>query len=452
MLGGLAGRTTVSEDFDAEDASITEDFAAHPAPVPTSPSEQRLRRIHRPPDRNAPDVPCRHHGAERNDDLLSLRLKLARRGVRFSPGDRKTMTTFRLVSATVLAAALLLSACAGTPRASVEAAEEPVDSGPDTPGEPAVPDVETAPDPGDAATALAEQLLDSPWPAAFRSEHDRTPVILLERGDSTGFGDLDGDAFARALERRLLEEGTVSLAASGTVRETVRRERMDQQASASIETIARLGEETGADAILFQYVVPSFVDDSVRIDVELVEVESAEKVWIASSPIALQQEIPRDDLALRDPQPSRWRITRRPMPGTEGTVYTASNEAARGSDRLAIIIRHSSPPPQSRQATVVGIVTRTLPPEVEQRRAVVATWRFADGPVQRAIWPLNELRGSSLTVAIPRDQEAFLRDALTAPALYLRAGPTAEAAFDLRGLADALRDAGIEREIRAVGD
>ena len=74
-------------------------------------------------------------------------------------------------------------------------------------------------------------------------------------------------------------------------REGVRAEKEDQQLEASQETIKRLGEETGADFMLIG-VITSQVDaiegkraTLYQVDMELINIETSEKVWIGTKKI-----------------------------------------------------------------------------------------------------------------------------------------------------------------------
>jgi len=83
----------------------------------------------------------------------------------------------------------------------------------------------------------------------------------------------------------------VKFVASKGERQEIRDERDDQQTHSSDETAKRLAEETGADFML-QGSIKTTVDQIegrrvilYQVDMELVNVESNEKVWIGNKKI-----------------------------------------------------------------------------------------------------------------------------------------------------------------------
>jgi PBP1b-binding outer membrane lipoprotein LpoB len=102
---------------------------------------------------------------------------------------------------------------------------------------------------------------------------------------------IDTSIFITDIERELINSGMVRFVATAEAREEIRGERMDQQTQASEETIARLGEETGAD-FMMQGSISSTVDAVegeravfYQVDMELIRIQSNEKVWIGSKEI-----------------------------------------------------------------------------------------------------------------------------------------------------------------------
>jgi hypothetical protein len=92
-------------------------------------------------------------------------------------------------------------------------------------------------------------------------------------------------------ERELINSGQVKFVASRMQRDEVRDERMDQQTYASEETAKRMAQETGADFML-QGSIKSINDriegEEIRFyqtDLELINIESNEKVWIGNNKI-----------------------------------------------------------------------------------------------------------------------------------------------------------------------
>lgn len=326
-------------------------------------------------------------------------------------------------------------------------------NGPDPP--PVAPSDEPAaatddtPTPEEAAGFLAQELLESEWLHRYRETADAPPVLMVATAEADPTFDFDPYSFARLFEQHLLEASFVSFVAAGDQRDVVRAERLDQQSSATMETVARLAEETGAGFYLFQFLVPSFVDGTARIDLQLVEIESAKTVWIANSPVSVGQTrfdamIPVES-ALPFSTDPHWRIVQRSVRGNGTTIHAALNEATLGSDRIVLIIRNTDGGGRNGTGPLVVFAATAGPADEINRRSVLAVWRFSDETsAQHELWPIERLPGIEATVAIPPRQDEILRRIATHEALYIRLGRTTEAVFDLRGLSDALRDAGID--------
>lgn len=145
------------------------------------------------------------------------------------------------------------------------------------------------------ARLTAEQMIDDvlsrPWLDRFLERRDREPVVVVGRIRNLSSEHIDTTSLVRDIERELINSGMVRFVAGGDQREAVREERMDQQTQATEESIARLGEETGADFML-QGSISSTVDAIegeraifYQVDMELIDIETNEKVWIGSKEI-----------------------------------------------------------------------------------------------------------------------------------------------------------------------
>lgn len=95
----------------------------------------------------------------------------------------------------------------------------------------------------------------------------------------------DAGGFNRELERLLVEQEGIEVIAGPRVRELIRAERMDQQTQASEESVARLGEELGAEYALFATVAPMRAGQGTRaiqLALTLIEIETNRTVWIGT--------------------------------------------------------------------------------------------------------------------------------------------------------------------------
>jgi hypothetical protein len=88
------------------------------------------------------------------------------------------------------------------------------------------------------------------------------------------------------MEAAIFNSGRLDFVAGGDVREDIRAERMDQQANANPETMARLRNETGADYMLtgsVRTIVDRDRNQTVRtyfVTAELTSIETNQRIWI----------------------------------------------------------------------------------------------------------------------------------------------------------------------------
>lgn len=141
------------------------------------------------------------------------------------------------------------------------------------------------------AEEMVSDVLNRPWLPRFEEAEGRQPVVVVLGVRNLSSQHIDTTALIRDIERELINSGMVRFVAGGAVREAVRTERMDQQTQASEETVRRLGEEVGAD-FLMRGTISSSVDavDGTaslfyQVDMELIDIETNEKVWIGSKEI-----------------------------------------------------------------------------------------------------------------------------------------------------------------------
>jgi hypothetical protein len=144
------------------------------------------------------------------------------------------------------------------------------------------------------AKTMIEQALSSPWVSNFQEEHGgRKPVIKL-RGviKRTDDRNVNEQYFTKQLERELLNSGRVRVVAAADQEDINVAERSRQAEQASDETAKTQGNEVGADFTLQTVINSQNETDgrgkSVRaylINMELVNVETNEKVWIGEEKI-----------------------------------------------------------------------------------------------------------------------------------------------------------------------
>ncbi|MFW6344265.1 MAG: penicillin-binding protein activator LpoB [Sediminispirochaetaceae bacterium] len=138
---------------------------------------------------------------------------------------------------------------------------------------------------------MVQDLMNRPWLNNFRSAEGRAPVLMVGAIRNRSSEHIDTNTFIKDIERELVNSGMVKFVAASDQREQIREERLDQQTQASRETIKRLGEETGADFML-QGNISSTTDAvegrrvvAYQVSMELINIETNEKVWIGSKEI-----------------------------------------------------------------------------------------------------------------------------------------------------------------------
>ncbi|HBY17910.1 MAG TPA: penicillin-binding protein activator LpoB [Candidatus Marinimicrobia bacterium] len=142
------------------------------------------------------------------------------------------------------------------------------------------------------AEEMVRDMISRPWLSNFTSENGVAPKVIVGRirlRDATEH--IRTNAFIKDIERELINSGKVQFVASSEEREEIRGERMDQQQYASEETAKRLAQEQAADYMLQGYIT-MFVDQAggeqvkyYQVDLELIDVESNQKVWIGTKKI-----------------------------------------------------------------------------------------------------------------------------------------------------------------------
>ncbi len=117
------------------------------------------------------------------------------------------------------------------------------------------------------------------------------PVILVGGVRNQSTEHINVDVFMSEIERSLLNSGRFQIAAGGRERDEVRGERRDQNVFATPATAAEFGREIGADYVMTGTV--NSIEDQAngtraifyQVNIELINVETALKVWMGSAEI-----------------------------------------------------------------------------------------------------------------------------------------------------------------------
>jgi PBP1b-binding outer membrane lipoprotein LpoB len=145
------------------------------------------------------------------------------------------------------------------------------------------------------ATAMVQQCLnESPWVSNHQEQHTGNKPIVKLMGviKRTDDRNVNEKFFAKQLERSLLNSGRVRVVAAYEQQDINVAERARQAVHAGDETVKSQGNEVGSDYTLQTWVNSQNESDgggkSVRaylINMELVNVETNEKVWIGEKKI-----------------------------------------------------------------------------------------------------------------------------------------------------------------------
>ena len=146
---------------------------------------------------------------------------------------------------------------------------------------------------------MVKDLLARPWLDEFREAQGQKPKMVVGRVANKSHDHIPVDTFIKDLERELINSGEVRFMASHGQRAQLTGEKMYQAKAASLETQKAMGRELGADFLLVGQ-INSIIDQAggltmkyYQIELELINIETGEKVWIGQKKI--KKVIERDD-------------------------------------------------------------------------------------------------------------------------------------------------------------
>ncbi len=141
------------------------------------------------------------------------------------------------------------------------------------------------------AEEMVSDCLSRAWLTNSAAAKGGNPVVTVGTIKNLTSEHISMETFIADFERELLNAGQVRFVASHEQRSEVREERWEQAEFASKETAKRLHEELGADFLL-QGAIKTITDQEggdrvvfYQTDLELINVESMEKVWIGTKKI-----------------------------------------------------------------------------------------------------------------------------------------------------------------------
>ncbi len=181
----------------------------------------------------------------------------------------------------LLSFAVVLFSCSSTPKVTRVAEDEQIDlSGNwnDT----------------DSKLVADEMISDSvakPWLENFIAQKQNKPRIIVGTILNKSDEHINTETFTKDLEIALLNTGKATFVASKDQREEIRSERMDQADFSDPATVKKFGKELGADYMLKGQI--NTITDAVKkttlkyyqVELELIDIETNEKVWIGQKKI-----------------------------------------------------------------------------------------------------------------------------------------------------------------------
>lgn len=150
---------------------------------------------------------------------------------------------------------------------------------------------------------VSEQMIADvfahPWADEYTAKYGKKPVVIVGTVRNLTSEHLETGVFIKDLERELVNSGKVKFVASSDERGELRRERVEQQQFSTEETAKRLAAETGADYML-KGSIKTQIDSEGReqvkfyqTDLELIHIESNEKIWMGTKKIKKFVKKPR---------------------------------------------------------------------------------------------------------------------------------------------------------------
>ncbi|MFO7896738.1 MAG: penicillin-binding protein activator LpoB [Candidatus Cloacimonadales bacterium] len=141
------------------------------------------------------------------------------------------------------------------------------------------------------AEQMVKDVIYRNWITDFVMENDKKPVVIVGNIRNRSSEHIDTSTFIKDIERELINSGKVTFVATSKERKQVIEERFHQQGHASVETAASVAQETGANFMLIGEI--STITDAIegtaaifyQVDLELVNIETNEKVWMGNKKI-----------------------------------------------------------------------------------------------------------------------------------------------------------------------
>ncbi len=142
------------------------------------------------------------------------------------------------------------------------------------------------------ADEMTSDVLSRPWLARFNEANDGiAPVVIIGDVINKSHEHIASETFIKDIERAFVNSGKVRVVENAALRDKMREELASQQGNATEESKKKIAQELGADYIMFGSInstVDSYQKEKVvayKVNLELVTLETTEKVWIGDKEI-----------------------------------------------------------------------------------------------------------------------------------------------------------------------
>lgn len=194
---------------------------------------------------------------------------------------RSTPTSRWLHRLGPIALIVILGGCASGPRVTRTSSDEVID----------VSGYWNDSDSRMVSEEMIADVLNRVWVDDWRGQTGEKPIVIVGTIRNRTSEHINTRTFTKDLERAFVNSGRVRVVASSEERSGMRSERMDQLRNATIDTAKSMGKEIGADFMLIGG-INSIIDAAggtnlrfYQIELELINLESNEKVWIGQKKI-----------------------------------------------------------------------------------------------------------------------------------------------------------------------
>lgn len=204
-------------------------------------------------------------------------MKRDSRARRISDATRESTRTasgFRWVA--LLVCLVAVAACSGRPQVTRTETDEVID----------VSGYWNDTDSRMVSEEMMQDSLSRPWIDDWRGATGDRPTVIVGAVRNQSSEHINTRTFTKDLERALVNSGRVRVVASSDERSGLREERLDQLRNATMESAKSMGKEIGADFMLIggiNTIIDAAGGMQVRfyqVELELIDLESNEKVWI----------------------------------------------------------------------------------------------------------------------------------------------------------------------------